>query len=344
MNDPLVNGIYQPPLRQYQAIGYGGALQQWYETNFDPTSGYTNRVEYKALNWNHAVELANYFTALGISANLKNENGCSTLTITDATGNYVIDKWELSVDREQPEMFENPKFLSLINQAAQPSLAIYMMRQQLKSGGGSDFNIQNDSGWYSLVQLMQPSVKTSDPVSGLPTVWNNPTLNPTAVQFINFALGASFYGAPPGNDGTPPTGTGATLDWTSANMIRLKQYFDSYQLGVTNFMRGKYKLRHTSNIPAKWNVSVADFNVERIYTIPQLLAECTGSGFIYPLPNYLAYKISNFIPDPVPSWIPFYTWGALKEKSDANTAVNNRIELVTMYDIDNINNILYNTI
>lgn len=328
MNDPLVIGVYQPYSPPATNRGYSGPLQQWYETNFDPTSGYTNRVEYRVMDWTQAQTLANYFTALGISANLKNENGMSTLTITDATGNYVIDKWELSVDREQPDVFENPLFLALMNTAAKPTAAISMLRNQLKNDSSDDTT--TDAGWYSLVNTLvnpsyDPTITTPQPAQP----------NQLAQKFLAL-LGAAFYGSYPGNDTT-----GATLEWTSANMVKLKQYFDAYNLGVTNFLRGKYRLRHTSNIPARWNVSVADFNVEEIYTISQLIAECTGSGFIYPLPNYLSYKILNYVPDPIAAWTPYYTFGALKEKSDAQTAVNNRIELTTEYLIDNINQNLY---
>jgi hypothetical protein len=258
----------------------------------------------------------------------------TTLTLTDATGNFVIDKWELSVDREQPDIFENPLFLSLMNNAASPQTAIAMLRGALKNT--SDINDEKfDVGWFLLVRTLLPhyfyTVGTGviDPVG--PTYTPNP--DKTAAKFMN-ALGVGFYGT------FDPTGAYAA----SPNMVKLRQYFDAYQLGVTNFLRGKYKLRHTSNIPARWNVSVADFNVEKIYTISQLIAECTGSGFIYPLPNYLSYKILNFVPDNVAAWTPYYSWGALKEKSDAQTAVNNRVEIVTEYMIDNINTNLYSHI
>jgi hypothetical protein len=327
MHDPLVNGIYQPYSPSASNRGYSGPLQQWYETNFDPTSGYTNRVEYKAMDWTRAQALADYFTALGISANLKNEHGVSTLTITDATRNYVIDKWELSVDREQPDMFENPLFLALMNQAAYPQSAIHIFKNALKNTN-NDSDEDQDSGWNLLVRVNATPV-TIDPLTGEPLASSPVSPNQTALKFLS-ALGKDFY--------APYSQLG---QFTCANMLKLYEYFTSYQLGVTNFMRGKYKLRHTSNIPARWQVSVADFNVEKIYTIPQLIAECTVSGFIYPLPNYLQYKINNFVPDNVSAWTPYYTWGALKEKSDAVTAVNNRIDLTTEYLIDNISTLLY---
>ena len=330
MHDPLVSGVYQPYSPPASNRGWSGPLQQWWESSFDPTSGYTNRVEYKALDWTKATTLANYFTALGVSASLKNEQGVSTLTITDATGNYVIDKWELSVDREQPEMFNNPLFLDLMSNADFPQSAIDIMRSVLKNNNDNSDPTQ-DSGWNLLVAANSSPI-TIDPLTGLPLSSAPINQNKTALKFLS-ALGPGFFGT------YSPTG-----DFTSAYMVKLKQYFDSYLFGATNFTSGKYRLRHTSNIPAKWTVNVADFNVEEIYTISQLIAECTGSGFIYPLPNYLMYKILNFVPDPVSPLTPYYTWGALKEKSDANTAVNNRVELVTEYLIDNISTLLYNHI
>ncbi len=333
MRDPLVIGVPQPGSPALANRGYSGPLQQWYESSFDATSGFTNRVGYEGLDWVQAQSLANYFTARGISATLRNEHGASTLTITDATGNFVIDKWELSVDKEQPEMFGNPLFLNLINGAALPSKVVTIMKSALKNASDPS---GGDAGWYALVQSYQAVVDTSDPTTGLPLTYKPATINTTAVQFL-IALGIGFTGVYPGNNGT----TGATNEWASANMILLKQYFDMYNLGVTNYLSGKYRLRHTSNIPAQWNVSAADFNVERIYTIAQLISECTGSGFIYPLPNYLAYKILNFVPDVVAGWTPYYVWGALKEKSDAQTAVNSRVDIVTEYLIDNINTGLY---
>ena len=337
MNDPYVVNVYQPPTPTARNIGYGGMLQQWYESNYDATSGYTNRIEYKGQDWNYAVALQNYFTNLGISANLKNEHGMSTLTLTDATGNYVIDKWELSVDREQPDMFENPQFLELMQNASYPSFCISMLRQALKNSNAIDFNVTTDSGWYALVRMHTPNPTTTTANPPV-TTYGTPNINANAVSFIN-ALGIGFTGNYPGDDSQ-----GGTMEWTAAYMVKLKQYFDSYSLGVTNFMRGKYKLRHTSNIPARWKSSVADFNVEKIYTIPQFVAEITGSNWIIPCPTYMVYKISNFIPDSVAAWTPWYVWGALKEKSDAVSAANNRVELVTEYLIDNISTLLYPTV
>ncbi len=331
MRDPLVAGVSQIYSNGAVNRGFGGALQQWFESNFDPACGYTTRVGYESFDWIAAQNIADYFTAQGVSANLKNEHGKTTLTLSDATGNYVIDKWELSVDREQPDMFENPLFLSLMNTAASPQTAISMLRSALKNDN-DQLDPITDVGWFRLVRTLLPTYYYTVGTGILDPAATTYAPNPdkTAAKFMN-ALGAAFYGA------FDATGVYAS----SPNMIKLKQYFDAYQLGVTNFLRGKYRLRHTSNIPARWNVSVADFNVEKIYTISQLIAECTGGGFIYPLPNYLSYKILHFVPDAVAAWTPYYVWGALKEKSDAQTAANNRVEITTEFLIDNINSNLY---
>jgi hypothetical protein len=124
---------------------------------------------------------------------------------------------------------------------------------------------------------------------------------------------------------------------------QLKNYFDDYNLGVTNFISGRYSLRHTTNAPNRWQANIADFNVERIYTISQLLSEVQNSGlWVLPLPGYLAYKIINYY---VPNLIgPNYIWGALKMRSSANTIATSRVEIVTEYVIDQISTNLYYTI
>lgn len=124
---------------------------------------------------------------------------------------------------------------------------------------------------------------------------------------------------------------------------QLKNYFDDYNLGVTNFISGRYSLRHTTNAPNRWQANIADFNVERIYTIAQLLSEVQNSGlWVLPLPGYLAYKIINYY---VPNLIgPNYVWGALKMRSSANTIATSRVEIVTEYVIDQISTNLYYTI
>lgn len=260
--------------------GTKAPLLQWFEANFDPNSGFTYRQEYQGHDYDQMLALSNSLTASGISVVLRKQAGVSTLTLTDATGTVVIDKWELGVDEERPSVFENPIFLSYVNAAANPSRVVTMMRNALQNG---------------------------DPLN---SAWD------TLVTDANFATASA-----------------------GASTTKLKQYFDDYNLGVTNYIRGKYRLRHTTNAPARWNANIADFNVERAYTIAQLLNEAQNASlWVLPLPGYLVYKILNYV---IPSARANYSFGAFKLRSNACTAAYNRVEITTEYIIDQINTNLY---
>ena len=41
--------------------------------------------------------------------------------------------------------------------------------------------------------------------------------------------------------------------------------------GVTSYVRGQYVLRHTTNVSNRYNVNVADQNIEKVYTTAQLV-------------------------------------------------------------------------
>jgi hypothetical protein len=267
--------------------GTKAPLQQWFESNFDPTTGYTYRAEFVGTDYDQMAALMNSFTSAGVSAVIRNQFGISTLTLTDATGTVVVDKWELGVDEERPSIFENPLFLSYVNAAANPSRVVTMMRNALQNG---------------------------DPLN---SAWD------TLATDSNFTTAAN-----------------------GANLTKLKQYFDDYNLGVTNFVRGKYRLRHTTNAPNRWQVNIADFNVERAYTIAQLLNETQNTSlWVLPLPGYLAYKISNYYVTSLGSPTRAnYAFGAFKMRSNACTAAYNRVEIVTEYVIDMINTNLYSFI
>lgn len=259
-------------------------LQQWWEANFDPSNGYVYRAEYQGFDLARMTTLSNYYTALGVAATLRYHAGVATLTLTDSTGEVVIDKWEMELEDERPSIFENLIFLSYVNASANPGRVVTMMRNALQNG---------------------------DPLN---SAWD--TLS-TDQNFVAASAGA--------------------------NLAKLKQYFDDYNLGVTNFIRGKYRLRHTTNAPSRWQVNIADFNVERGYTIAQLLNEVQNTAlWVLPLPGYLAYKITNYYIESLGSPARAnYSFGALKLRSNAVTAANNRIEICTDYIIDLLNTNLY---
>lgn len=268
MADPTLRGSTDP-------------FQQWLEESYDPSSGYTRRLEFRGLSLDKMLRTRNYYTAGGCTAVLRHQFGVSTLTITDPTRNELIDKWELGVDEERPSIFENPLFLDMLAQA--------------DVGGGDS---------RDLLTGLKKSLEQNDD-------WGT---------FVSDNL----------------------VSFGDVDDTLLRQYFTDYQLGVTNYLRGKYALRHTTNAPSRWDANIADFNVERIYTIAQLLNEVQSrSLWILPLPGYLAYKILNY---EVPASRSNYMWGALKKRSNAVTTANNRVDITTEYLIDAVNTNLYSVL
>jgi hypothetical protein len=291
--------------------------QDW---DWDQSSGYTMDQQYDGFDVSAMVRLANWYNSYGVTSHLHLEGGRATLITKDATGNYTIDKWEMAVDQSQPSIFENTLFNTLISDGTGTAAAtvtdkskvITMLRIALENSNPTN----SASAWNGLTQNPLITYETD----GDGNVTTSSAGNTEAAEFLA-ALGADFTG-------------------NTAKMKQLKQYFDDYNLGVTNFISGRYTLRHTTNAPNRWSANVADFNVEKVYTIAQLLSEVQNANlWVLPLPGYLAYKIANY-------FIPNlrgknYVWGALKERSSAVTAANNRIEITTEYLIDQINTNLY---
>lgn len=285
--------------------------QEW---EYDPSSGYTFNQVYFGWDFAAMTRYANWYNAYGVGTRIKFENGKATLYTRDATLGTIIDRWEMQVDQTQPSMFENELFNVLINKAANRSAAISLLRLAL----GNATAANNSNLFYDLVN---DKITTSGASSNL-------SINFTQAFGDNF-LPAAFDAF---NNIIGP-----------ANLVQLNQYFDDYSIGVTNFISGRYTLRHTTNAPNRWQANIADFNVDRIYTISQLLSETQNSGlWVLPLPGYLAYKIATYF---VPNLTgPNYMWGALKTRSSATSVATSRVEIVTEYLIDQINTLLYYTI
>lgn len=68
-------------------------LQQWFEAAYDPSSGFVFRGEYRGHDFYSMNGLSNYFTQLGMKAEFRWAQGMASLTVTDATQQVLIDKW-----------------------------------------------------------------------------------------------------------------------------------------------------------------------------------------------------------------------------------------------------------
>jgi hypothetical protein len=287
--------------------GTGAPLLQFWEVDFSPTQGGKLIKEYKGIDIGQMSALCNSLSATH-SGKLRYEKNVATLTLetTNLSGGIpgginspvssITDKWEIVVDQEKPELFENKNFLGQVTTmdatfgVAASQQLIQAIRQIATSGTQAN-------AWKNL----------------LDTIRVTPVVDASGTPLVS---GAMLMDVVPG-----------------AYLAGMKYFFDDYVRGRTNFLKGKYLLRHTTSAPSEYGPNQADFNVENIYTIAQLLTECQSTSLWYlPLPGYLAYKILSY---PVPANMPpNYVWGALKCGSGAVTAARNRVEITTEYLID----------
>lgn len=292
-----------------QAIKRGSdePLLQFWETTATITQGVNSVIEYKGINLAKMSSKAAVFANAGWDSKLRFEHDVATLTLTRATATIpgnptspfqdVIDKWELALSNEKPELFENETFI----QAATSVDVIYgtnvgeQIFQCVRSTASSS-NATWADFWANAKQTTIKDAAGNDVVSSV-------KLN-TAITAI------------------------ASVSGTYYNNLRL--FVMDYLRGQTNFLRGERTLRHTLSAPSDYAENIADFNVEKIYTIAQLLSEAqSGTLWNFPLPGYLAYKILNLT---VPSYLQENRmWGALKTGSSAVTTARARVEIATEY-------------
>lgn len=291
--------------------GSSAPLLQWWEVDFSPTQGAKLHKEYKGIDLGQMSALCNSLAATH-SGKLRFEKNVATLTLetTNLSGGIpgginspvsaITDKWEIVVDQEKPELFENKNFLGQVttmdvtmagygaSNASQQ--LIQAIRQTANSGTSAN-------AWKNLLEILKST----------PVVDDSGVAVSSGTMLIDLVPGAYLTG--------------------------MKYFVNDYFRGRTNFLKGKYMLRHTTSAPLEYGPNQADFNVENIYTIAQLLTECQSRSLWYlPMPGYLAYKILSY---PVPANMPpNYVWGALKCGSGAVTAARNRVEITTEYLID----------
>lgn len=128
-------------------------------------------------------------------------------------------------------------------------------------------------------------------------------------------------------------GGGAFTKPTNAASLQL---YKELRKGQDVFSFPRYVLRHTTICSSSSGSNVSDFNIEKLYTTSQLLAEVqNGALWITPLPNRLRVKILS-IPTPT---LPtdeaiYYLWSWKKLPSTETTTVNNRTEINTEYELD----------
>lgn len=282
-------------------------FQKW-EIEFSPRNGGTTKFWYQGIDPNQMGALAQVAVEAGYSGTLSYQNSVATMTVQASNtatvpgftspARDIVDKWEIAVDQEKPDLFENSNFLGLFTglDAAYGVPISQQVAHVIRQVAGGD-----GPTWPNLVTVLN-GTPASD-ASG------NPIMAGAATVFLGAIIGAfSLFQA-------------------------VKYFADDFLRGRTSFLNGKNLLRHTTSAPNTYSANVADFNVQKIYSISQLLTETqNGALWILPLPGYLAYKILTYpVPFPMP---PNYVWGALKMRSGATTVARDRVEIVTEYLID----------
>ncbi len=103
--------------------------------------------------------------------------------------------------------------------------------------------------------------------------------------------------------------------------------------GSNQYYKSSYILRHKTNVSNRYNINIADTNVDSIYTTAQLLSEAQDPNlWIFPLPGELVFAIQYYDANNAPDPVAFYLWGWLKTGSSRTTCVNNRIEIATEFE------------
>ena len=302
MATPILRGSDDPQLQNF-------------EIQFNPNTGSSVTKEFKGISYSKMAGLAQMYGAARWSGTLRSEFGVATLKVSgsnfsdpNSPVNDITDKWEISVDQEKPDLCENYYFkASLLYAESFVVGATEQIIQCLRATATSD-----DKTWDGFwTRATEQNVKTLNG-KDIPYTYNGTDMNLAVVHIID----QIYYQQRP-----------------DFNVFKL--FCIDFLRGADVFFRGKYVLRHTTNAPSDYSANVADYGVEKIYSIAQLLSECQDSNsWILPLPGYLAYKINSY---PEPFYLPSnYMWGALKLRSSATTAAMGRIEISTEYLIDAI--------
>jgi hypothetical protein len=294
-------------------------LQKW-GIHFSPTQGAILEKEYAGVDLAAMTALANtYASTYTYNGQLSFEGAIAKLTLSSTNsqvsvpGGYsftgardIVDKWEVGVADETPDLFLNQNWLSMFaaTDAAyaagtgMPNAVSSQIAQAIRRLAGTESatwkGFWETMGESDLLKLDGDEFSTT---GGLTTV---------KLSDIIFSQGLT---------------TG------------VKYFVDDYFTGKTNYISSAYVLRHTTSAPGDYAANVTDFKVGKLYRISDLLTEANnGALWILPLPGYLNYKILNY---EVPAYLPpNYYWGAVKKRASAQTSYRNRIEITQEYIID----------
>jgi hypothetical protein len=294
----------------YQRNGTILPIQKQWEIKFGPLKATQMTTQYHGTDLPQMMALANRY-ARSQNGSIKWGGAIAELTLENpdtsggapgglqSPGNSIIDKWEVAVNQKQPDLFENNNFMNLFyNTDLGYGVAV---SQQIAAAVRSMASGENAT-WMNLVEKLK-------------------TTNVVDINGVKVSGDRMLWKA--------------IADLGSQWIVFFKYFVDDYLRGRTSFTHSSYTLRHTTVAPGSYAANVTDFNVEKIYLIPELLAECNNASlWVFTLPGFLNYKILNYETPTAASMPPNYVWGALKMRGSALSSYNNKIEITQEYLID----------
>jgi hypothetical protein len=191
--------------------------------------------------------------------------------------------------------------------------------QLIASASGGQLGIPDLStdSWEILGNEIQKSLTEHPDVLAMEDAY------PGTIGYIKRDLDLYEQGLPNGDPAPDP----GAFPMASSLYFALKR-------GATHFALGQYVLRHTTNVSNQYSQNVADFNIERIYTTSQLIAEVTNGNWTFPMPGRLVYKLQNLA---APTAAGGYLWGWRKLPSTETTTAGNRVQITTEYWLEQWN-------
>lgn len=117
-----------------------------------------------------------------------------------------------------------------------------------------------------------------------------------------------------------------------AGYDRALRLLDRVNAGQTSYFKTRPVVRHTTNVSNRYNYNVASDYVEHIYSPAEFLSEVQDVGlWLFPMPDMLWNAL---LANPIPDNREGFQWGYLKRPPTVSTAANNRIDVNTLYLLD----------
>jgi hypothetical protein len=273
---------------------------------WSPVNGWTFDQAFSGLSYAQMQALANLYANDGIEYELTLQNGIASLTTRDTTGNTTIDVWEINASQVTVSWLKNPFLLNALYIVA----AAYT---QSSNQAVLDWNVTRFCGKMA---------------AGIA----NQTSPFDLVKPASIADATGVFSSQQFFDGVFTFGSISPTVY-----LPIFRFYQRALAGQDVFFADQYSLRHTTNASNRGYFNVADVDVNCIYTPAQLYSEITNSqSWLFPCPAEIMAALADIF-NGLGVAPPNYLQGALKGGSSRVTAANNRVNIVTEYQLFNWN-------